>query len=181
MRFQGHTHKLLADLNGRPVWRHSFDHLLAAALDHVIVVTGAAALDTEPLRETAAEVIVCHNARWDAGQGSSLALAIATANELGANAIVVGLADQPFVTTSAWQAVAGAPPGWPIVVATYDGARGPHPIRLTRDVWPVIDTDGDEGARQLLTQHPSWVHEVACVGSTSDIDTLEDLHRWTHC
>jgi CTP:molybdopterin cytidylyltransferase MocA len=49
---------------------------------------------------------------------------------------------------------------------------------LHRDVWPLMPTSGDEGARPLLRAHPDWVQAVACLGSAADIDTLEDLARW---
>ena len=38
-------HKLHADLGGRPLWQHSVDHLVAARLDEVVVITGAAPFD----------------------------------------------------------------------------------------------------------------------------------------
>ena len=121
-----------------------------------------------------------HNPAWEAGQAGSLQLAIAAATEHGSEFVVVGLADQPFVPSSAWQAVASADPALAIVVATYDGIRGPNPVRLHRSVWPLLPSEGDEGARPLMRLHPEWVHEVACEGSAADIDTLEDLGSWTN-
>src|SRR6185503_14055349 len=40
-RFAGTTHKLLATIDGVPVFRRSLDHLLGAEFDRVVVVTGA--------------------------------------------------------------------------------------------------------------------------------------------
>jgi molybdenum cofactor cytidylyltransferase len=91
------------------------------------------------------------------------------------------LADQPFVTADAWRAVTDADPDCRVVVATYDGRPGPHPVRLHRDVWPLLPTEGDEGARSLLEQHPEWRCRVPCLGSADDIDTVEDLARWKSC
>ena len=174
-RFGGPVHKLAADLDGRPVWMWALDHVLAAGFDHVVVVTGAAPLALPP------SVIERHNPKWSHGQAGSLQLAIAAARELGAATITVGLADQPFVTTAAWGAVAGAAPECRLVVAVYDGVVGPNPVRLRDDMWPLLPTSGDAGARELLRNHPDWVCRVDCVGSGADIDTQEDLARWRSC
>jgi molybdenum cofactor cytidylyltransferase len=174
-RFAGSTHKLLATIGGVPVFRRAFDHVTAAGFDHVIVITGAVALEIdEP------GVITVHNSTWQRGQAGSLQLALSAAADLDSDFVVVGLADQPFVPVSAWQAVANSTSTAPIVVATYDGVRGPNPVRLQRSVWPHLPTGGDEGARTVMRLHPDWVDEVACEGSAADIDTLEDLGQWTN-
>jgi Uncharacterized MobA-related protein len=174
-RFAGPTHKLLAMLNGRPVFRQALDHVLEAGFDRIIVVTGAAGLDIlEP------SVTVVDNPRWQQGQAGSLQLALAEAARHGDEFVVVGLADQPFIPSTAWRAIAAAESTAPIVVATYGGARGPSPVRLHRSAWPQLPTDGDEGARSLMRLHPEWVDELACEGSAADIDTLEDLGQWTN-
>jgi CTP:molybdopterin cytidylyltransferase MocA len=165
-------HKLLVEVDGRPLWRHSLDHLLAAGLDEVLVVSGAVRLDPP-------DVAVVHNTEWASGQASSLRAGVAAAREAGVDAIVVGLADQPFIDPSAWRAVADAPPQCDLVVATYGGRRGPNPVRISRALWPQLPDSGDEGARSLLRRLEDQVCAVACVGSAVDIDTLEDLERWT--
>ena len=174
-RFVGPTHKLVAPLDGRPVFRHALDHVVVAGFDHIVVVTGAAQLDIED-----SDVMVIHNVRWQSGQAGSLQLALAAARDRGSEFIVVGLADQPFIPASAWQRVATSDSTAPILVATYNGRRGPNPVRLHQSVWSHVPTDGDEGARTLMRLRPDWIDEVACEGSAADIDTLEDLGQWTN-
>jgi CTP:molybdopterin cytidylyltransferase MocA len=174
-RFAGSTHKLLAELDGVPVFRRALDHLLEAGFEHVVVVTGAVDLDI-----SAPGIAVVHNPDWSQGQAGSLQLAIAAAIGHGSEFVVVGLADQPFIPAAAWRAVATSSSTAPIVVATYDGVRGPNPVRLSRSVWSHLPTQGDEGARPVMRLHPEWIDEVACLGSAADIDTLEDLGSWTN-
>lgn len=175
-RFAGPTHKLLAPLDGATVVDHAIRHAVHSRIGHVIVVTGAVELD---LDAWSSEITVVHNDRWYDGQATSLVRAADAAAESNADAIVIGLGDQPFVPPAAWQQIASASAEHQIVVASYDGRRGPHPVRLHRSLWATLPRIGDDGARTLIRQHAAQVHEVPCPGTAADIDTLEDLHRWT--
>ncbi|HEX2039020.1 MAG TPA: nucleotidyltransferase family protein [Acidimicrobiales bacterium] len=164
-RFGGEEHKLLTSFRGKPLWRWAVDAAREAGLD-VIVVSGAVPLDG-----------AVHNERWREGMATSLQVGLAAAEAGGHDAVVVGLADQPLVPPSAWQAVASAE-GAPIAVATYGGRRR-NPVRLSREVWPLLPTTGDEGARVVMRERPDLVVEVACEGEPADVDTVEDLQAWS--
>lgn len=176
-RFQGETHKLLAPLDGRPVLAHAVDALVASGLE-AVVVTGA--VDVDDLVPPGVETIP--NPAWVDGQATSVRVGIAEARRRGHDAVVVGLGDQPFVTDHAWRAVAEADAA--VAVATYGGRRG-HPVRLGRDVWDLLPVDGDEVGRALMRGRPELVMEIPCdaghtrADRTADIDTLEDLRRWS--
>ena len=173
-RFDGDGHKLSAVLaDGTSVIERALRNALASEVGAVVVVTGARP-DIVPA--TLADVVTCrHNPSWADGQITSVRAGIDAARSLGATSVVVGLADQPFIDPAAWRAVADAPGS--IVVATYDGRRA-NPVKLDADVWDLLPTTGDEGARSLMRVRPDLVREVACVGSSADIDTTEDLRRW---
>ena len=171
-RFSGASHKLLADLRGRPVVAWALGNVVAARLDETYVVTGAADLSAL----IPAEATRLDNPQWSAGIATSLAVAVDAADRAGHGAIVVGLGDQPFVPGAAWRAV-GAAAG-PIAVATYDGRRG-NPVKLDASTWPLLPRTGDEGARIVMHQRPDLVEEVACDGDPFDVDTVEDLIRWS--
>lgn len=171
-RFAGPEHKLRAEVSGQPVVTHAFNALAASGLPVLAVVTGAVALDDL----IPSGVVLIHNPEWAQGQATSLACAVAWAKASGFDALVVGLGDQPGVTAESWRAVAAADTT-PIAIATYDGRRG-HPVRLHRDLWDRLPTEGDAGARALIAASPELVTEVPCAGEPADVDTVEDLARW---
>ena len=169
-RFRGATHKLLADLRGQPVVAHVLDAVTAAGLDAVYVVVGAVDV---PVPDGC---VVVSNPRWAEGMATSLAAGVAAAGADGHDAVVVGLGDQPLAEPAAWRLVAATDA--PIAIATYDGERG-NPVRLARAVWPLLPTTGDVGARKLAREREDLVVEVACPGNPTDVDTVEDLERWS--
>jgi CTP:molybdopterin cytidylyltransferase MocA len=186
-RFEGPGHKLSAtlpaDTSAPPdgpattVIERALAHALAAGIGPVIVVTGAAPEVIPP--DIADHLVVRHNDRWADGQLTSLRVGLDAAAELGAETVVVGLADQPGIAPSDWRTVAAAPGS--IVVATYGGRRA-NPVKLDAEAQRLVRTllpaTGDEGARALMRLRPELVREVPCTGSPDDIDTEEDLRRW---
>jgi CTP:molybdopterin cytidylyltransferase MocA len=173
VRSGGSGHKLTAPLVGRRVLDHALDALVGSGLEPLAVVVGA--VDLRPLPDA---VRVLCNPLWEQGMATSLAVAVDWAEAEGAVALVVGLADQPWVVPSAWRAVAEAPATPPVAVATYHGRPG-NPVRLHRSVWPMLPRTGDTGARELLRRRPDLVQEVPCDGDPTDVDTVEDLDRWS--
>jgi CTP:molybdopterin cytidylyltransferase MocA len=173
-RFSGSQHKLLSHIDGQTIISRSLTAMTGSGLDGFIVVSGA--LDISQHIGDAEEV---HNPDWKTGQRSSVITAMQFARAQGYDAIVVGLADQPFLTSQSWSKVSSSPS--PIAIATYSGTRG-NPVRLHSSVWDAfedLEADPDAGARSLIHLHPELVREVACEGNSADIDTTEDLDTWT--
>jgi molybdenum cofactor cytidylyltransferase len=171
-RFAGAQHKLLATFRERPLVTWAVEQALEANLDETVIVTGAVDLkDVLP-----PGISVVENLRWAEGQATSLQAAVAWAGDRGFDAVVIGLGDQPLVPAEAWRAVAAS--ASPIAIASFDGDRRP-PTRLAASVWPLLPVGGDEGARVVMRENPDLVEAVACPGRAIDIDTVEDLARWS--
>jgi CTP:molybdopterin cytidylyltransferase MocA len=173
-RFDAPTHKLLVEVRGKPLVRWAIDAALEAGLDQTILVVGPARGVYELVP---AGVHTVYNAHAADGIATSLCAGIGMADRLGCDAVVVGLADQPDVRAASWRALATAD-ATPLAVATYGGERG-HPVRIARDAWSLLPSTGDVGARVVMASRPELVTEVPCTGSPVDIDTVEDLQRWS--
>ena len=181
-RFVGSTHKLQSVAQGRPVYHWAVESAIEASIGPVVVVTGKTPLPLDFALSDEAQASITkwglphsiNNPNWSTGMASSVQCAIEFAASLGAQAVVIGLADQPCVPPSAWQRVVSSTS--PLAVATYDTKRG-NPVKLHAEMWSHLPTTGDEGARNLLRSHHQLVSEVSCTGSAIDIDTIEDLKQ----
>jgi CTP:molybdopterin cytidylyltransferase MocA len=168
----GPTPKLLADFRGRPLVQWAVEAARGAGCDEVWVVTGATDL-SDVLPD---DVVILQHDEASDGLARSLSVARWAAEHAGHSAMVVGLGDQPLVTAEDWAAVAASDAA--IATATFDGARRP-PVRLASEVWPLLPLEGDEGAKALFRSRPELVVDVPCDGTPVDIDTPEDLARWS--
>jgi len=166
-RFPGRD-KLTAPFRGRPLATWAIEAAVASGLDEVVVVVGGS---RAPLGSGVRVVV---NPSWASGQATSLQAALAACRHH--DAVVVGLGDQPLVLPQTYRAVASS--SGPIAVATYRGKRR-NPVRLARTIWPLLPRTGDEGARVLMRTRPDFVTEVPCAGDSADVDTTEDLARWS--
>jgi CTP:molybdopterin cytidylyltransferase MocA len=171
-RYAGDTHKLFVEIDGRPVISHVVDAARASEVDEVIVVGGA--VDLEPFVPD--DVTLIHNEQWADGQATSLRAAVGYAESRRHDALVVGLGDSPGVTTEIWNKVAEVDAD--LASARYDGELRP-PVRLSASMWASLPVSGDDGARALMRQRPDLVRPVPVDGDPRDIDTLEDLRRWS--
>lgn len=169
-RFCGDTHKLAAPFGASSVLGCVLDAVCATGID-TLVVTGASTFVAIPPRFT-----VVANAAWAEGMSTSLQAGVRWAEEKGHDVLVVGLGDQPLVTTADWLRVAGCDSS-PLAAATFGGRLRP-PLRIASAAWPMLPVHGDEGARTLLRDRPDLVTRVPCDGEPADIDTVADLERW---
>ena len=173
-RFTGKSHKLLADLNGTSVVSHAVAAAIAADIGPVVIVTGAVELTDVPRG-----VEVIHNADWNTGQRSSVLAVLDEGDRRDVDAVVIGLADQPFIGSDAWRRVGQSDAA--LAMADFGGNPSP-PVRFARELWQTfrdMTSDPDEGLRSLVRLHPELVRPIACEGSPADIDTMEDLSQWT--
>jgi len=178
--------KLEARVDGKPVLQHVLDALAAAGIDDPVVVTagpltaeiewGAArpVTNPEPGRGLASSLQVGWDAAMD-GAGPP-------------DAVIVALGDQPLVRADVLAALIAAPldATRPIVAPRYAATGARNPVRLERDVAPLVEAaEGDRGLGPILDDRPELVRWLDIDGDNPDIDTLADLAHvaelaWAH-
>jgi molybdenum cofactor cytidylyltransferase len=166
--------KQLADLDGKPLVEHAVDTLRAVpALERIVVVLGSEADAVAAGADlSGAERVVA--ADWEEGIAASLRAGVAALGD--ADAVVVTLADQPFVTPEAIAAVLERLDGPAAAArATYGGVPG-HPVAIKRELFgDVAHLTGDLGARDLLERHGVVAVECGHLARADDVDTPADL------
>jgi molybdenum cofactor cytidylyltransferase len=172
------SQKLLADIGGEPLIRVAARHLLASAVDDVILVLGR---DARAVRDAVdgLAVGVVTNADWMNGMGGSIGTDI-RAVPAGTVAALIALGDQPTVTPTIIDPLIGAfrSSGKGIVTPVYRGFSG-NPVLFSAAFFPMLLTlEGDRGARALIDAMPEDVERVPFdLDPPPDIDTPSDLAR----
>jgi molybdenum cofactor cytidylyltransferase len=170
--------KLLAEIGGKPILRHSVEAALASRAKAVVVVTGHESERAIAALEGLAVTIV-HNPRYAEGLSTSLKAGIAAVPpEAGAAAVLLG--DMPGISPALIDKLAAAlkpDAGVHIAVPTRNGKRG-NPVVWSRRLFGELSRlEGDTGARHLIGLHKESVAEIPADddGIFFDIDTGETL------
>ena len=170
--------KLLLDLQGKPVIRHTVERVIAGGCAPVLVVVGPA---HEALRRAldglAVRFVV--NPTPEAGQSSSVRAGI-EAVPAEATTVLIALGDQPGLlldVISRLQQAIGAP-GKRIAAPRYADGLG-NPVLFAAAVFPELLTlSGDRGARSVVEKDPARLAIVdVAAPMPSDLDTPEDYAR----
>ena len=173
--------KLLMPFAGSTLLERALEAAAGCAAEGVVAVTGAYADEMAPVvrRMGAREV---RNQSWARGQASSVRAAVLHAACEGFDAVMLMVADQPFVTRSHLDALLRGRDGeraWACLSAA--GGRSGNPCLFDKRCFPaLLELQGDEGARSLFRRHSGI--PVRCVHFEDarlfeDVDTPEDLAR----
>ena len=161
--------KLMADLDGAPMGLHIAQTLKQMPFGWRFALCRKGAALMQHFSGLGFQVVV--NDTPETGQAHSLHLAVEAAFTTEAKALLVVLADMPFVTKCHIEKLLAAGDG---INASTCGGNAMPPALFPRDVWPeLLKTSGDAGARGLL-QTASLV--AAPLSELRDIDVPADLH-----
>jgi molybdenum cofactor cytidylyltransferase len=166
----GPRDKLAEPLDGLALGLHAARMFGALPFAARIAVTRAGGPDFAPCGFATAV-----NADPDGGQSCSIRLGLARARQARPEAVLIALADMPFVTTAHIAALLARFDAAHPVVGSTDGAQPRPPALFGAALFATLDTlSGDAGARTLL-RNAALV--AAPPGELADIDTPADLPR----
>ncbi len=150
-----------------------------AGAEPVIVVLGANAGEIAPALSDLPSVHVVVNEHWRNGLASSLVAGLESVLARAApDAVLVTLADQPFVDAAALRRlIAGFDEERRIVASTYDGVIGVPALFAREHVDDLMQLTGEAGAASWLRARRGEVTCIPLAGAAADIDTPADAAR----
>jgi molybdenum cofactor cytidylyltransferase len=164
----GISNKLEVDFLGAPLGFHVVTALEDMPFRDRLVVTDGCQLDF-----ASRGYCVIHNDDPNAGMSRSVKLGVKHAQDSGAAAVLIALADMPRLTTAHIYRLLDAADSADAVVASSDGVKPSPPVVFGHAQFDFLMTlDGDAGARDLVR---AGRHVVTSPAELIDIDTPEDL------
>jgi molybdenum cofactor cytidylyltransferase len=161
--------KLMADFEGAPLGARAAHELVSVAAAAHFAVCQPDALISAHYKRLGFDIV--DNPNPGIGLSGSLHLAVEAAMRTSAQALLIALADMPFVQAAHVEALIAACTD--TVVASFDGHQPMPPAIFPRGHWPdLLATLGDAGARHILTDAEKI---AAPAGTLCDIDTPDDL------
>jgi molybdenum cofactor cytidylyltransferase len=170
------SNKLEAILDGTMLGTHAARALKSIESDWLMAVCNPAHTNiTSALRDIGFDIL--ENDAPEAGLSHSLALAARAAERVGADALLIALADMPFVTSAHIRGLieASGDHQGRRCAASACAARPMPPAIFPRAMFgALVKMTGDAGARSLLREAVVVTTDSA---SLADIDTVEDFRR----
>lgn len=170
-RFGGH--KLLAEIEGKPIVQHVMEAVENSGFDEIILVSRSSAV--KKLAE-GRSIKVVHNS--DAAKGISSSVKCGISNAKPTDAFMFFNGDQPFIDGEAVNRLkeAFAKGKGSIIVPQYNGENG-NPVIFAAEWREMLGkTMGDIGGRTIIKTNPDKVCyvEIENTKAGMDIDTKED-------
>jgi len=169
--------KQLAEFEGTPLVGRAVAMLERSPVGEIVVVVGHRAAEVaRELAGTRARTVV--NEDYETGLGSSLKAGVgALSGE--SRAVVVCLADQPFVTAELiGRIVSRHRQTGADVVASFSGGLVTPPVLFSSRLYGEMEElRGDRGAKFIIEKHPDFEKVDVELDVLLDVDTEEDLKR----
>jgi molybdenum cofactor cytidylyltransferase len=179
--------KALLRFQGQSFLQRALQQLSAAALDELIVVTGAYRAEIEEechrleIQNWVPTVRLTFNPHFSAGLLGSIQAGLRQTHP-ETEAALITLVDLPFLEANDYQAVVKS---WREgesrhIVRSFSGGIPAHPVLIPRAYFAEIcqQPPSDKGCSFLFQKYPAEVriHELSQTHGHIDIDSLEDYH-----
>ncbi len=173
------TPKQLLSYQERSLIRHAAREAVASNCNPIVVVLGAYSDRIFPELNNL-PVHICQNPDWKIGMSSSISLGIKTLTTIYSDiyAVVIALADQPFVTATVYNRLIQRylETGQKAVASIYADTIG-VPALFDRALFPKLHSIEKRGAKQMLNNYSDRALNLNVPEAAIDIDTPADFQN----
>jgi molybdenum cofactor cytidylyltransferase len=174
--------KQLLSIKGQPLLLKSVKAAIESGIKNITVVLGANEQEHhQVIKDARVHVVV--NADWKKGMGNSLKAGLSYLLQQlpKVEAVVTMVCDQPLINSDQLRKLISEYENFEstIVASFYQGATG-VPVLFDRTLFSELLSMPDEaGAKKIIQQHPHLVKTVPFPGGEIDIDTDDDLKKFS--
>ena len=170
--------KQLLEFEGKTLLRRAALAAIESICQPVVVVLGANfEMTNAEIKDLAVEI--CFNEKWQSGLSSSIKTGIENLLKIepDISAVMITLADQPFVTANHMNSFAEKfyQSKSALIAAEYNGAIG-VPALFAREIFDdFFELSGDKGAKLILEKRREALETIELPEAAFDIDTPRDF------
>jgi molybdenum cofactor cytidylyltransferase len=174
--------KQLVSIKGQPLLLKSMNAAIETGIENIIVVLGAnEEAHRQVIKDTGIHMVV--NTDWKKGMGNSLkaGLSYLLQQTPRAEAVITMVCDQPLINSDHLiKLVSEYKSSESVIVASfYQGVAG-VPVLFDRTLFSeLLLLPDDAGAKKIIQQHSHLVKTVPFPGGEIDIDTEDDLRKFS--
>ena len=141
--------KLVKEIQGIPLIRHSVKNILASSVDELIIVLGHQKKIIEKLIDKNEKIKFVFNKDFENGMASSIKTGLSNLSEK-TESFFICLGDMPMVKSKIYNKLIKAKNQKEIIVPTYKGKQG-NPILFSKSMkGEIMKVQGDIGAKKIL-------------------------------
>ena len=118
------------------------------------------------------------NPNWERGMGNSIAFGVGKIRDLGYDAVILTVCDQPFLKSSHFEQLIDlyeADSEAEIIISKYEMGGGPPSLFSKMYFDQLAILDGEDGAKSIVKSCKGILRQVDFKKGHIDIDTKEDL------
>lgn len=175
----GEENKLLAEIERRPIVKHSVRSLAEGNVSPIYTVISGE--DDRVRQAVTPDTRIVVNDAYRQGQATSIRAGIeAIRRRTALDAVVIALGDMPFVEPATVDSLIDVYRSGitDVAVAGYRKQRGNPVLFDASYLDSLAAVTGDTGARHLITEGDAVLVETADPGVVQDVDTPADLDRF---
>ena len=169
--------KLIKEIKGSPLIKHSIKNILASSIDELIIVLGYQKEIIEKLIDKNEKIKFVFNKDFENGIASSIKTGLDNLSEK-TEAFFICLGDMPMVSPDIYNQLIKSKDNKEIIVPTYKGQQG-NPVLFDKSMKEkVLDIRGDVGAKKILDLNKDKILnlEIDDQSITKGFDTKDNFN-----